>query len=145
MKKTNSLIITGILATVFATAPIVYANPIDNTAPKNKSYHCLHKHCPKSLGKEECGKFMQIVKAKHTQLKPIIKEQRALRAQLKGKIATPGTKWNDLAPMVSKINKNREAMTIIKVNTQLQLFQELGLLKPNAMGTNHFHAHKHIS
>lgn len=73
----------------------------------------------------------------HDQMIPLMKEKIALKMQLKGRIATPQTQWNDLSRLMSQINENNAKITNLIAQTKLASFQQFGVMIPLK------HHHKH--
>ena len=76
-------------------------------------------------------------------MRPLLKEKEALRLQLVGKLATPGTEWKDLSPLIAKINDNNAKITTLFTKTQLSSFQKLGVLLFPHPHAKHSHHHPH--
>ncbi|CEG56181.1 hypothetical protein [Legionella fallonii] len=88
----------------------------------------------------ELKNYMQSMRQKMT---PLVKEKKALKLQLMGKIATPGVQWDEISKLVDQINANNAQMTTLYAQTQLQVFQKLGVLLPPPH-KHHSRWHKHM-
>ncbi len=66
----------------------------------------------------------------HQKIAPLMKEQRALKLQLKGKMATPGTTWDQISGLVSKINAKHAEISTLRAKAQFELYQKTGVMLP---------------
>lgn len=90
------------------------------------------------LTAEQRDELKAIKKSLHEQLLPLFKEKRALKLQLKGKMASPQTQWADISKLVDQLNENNAKITTLIARTQLSAFQKFGVLLPL-----HHHHHHH--
>ncbi|KTD17748.1 hypothetical protein [Legionella jordanis] len=110
----------------------------NQTLPTGK----IHKsHAGHLLTAEQRGEVDKMIETMHQQLNPLIKERQALRLQLMGKLATAGMQWDELSPLVTKINANNSQITELLAKTQLQIFQKFGVLLPPRPRAVMFHHH----
>ena len=95
------------------------------------------------LSQEQRAELQNYMKEMQRQMAPLLKEKRALKLQLMGKIATPGMQWEEISKLVDKINANNNQITTVFAKTQVQVFQKLGDLLPPPH-KHHFKWHKNM-
>ena len=115
---------------VSANAPADVVN-----APVQKQGQCRH-HFGKMLSPEQRTELRQIMQGMRAQMTPLIKEKRALKLQIMGKIATPNTQWGAVAGLVEQSNANDAKIATLIAKTRFQTYQKLGVMLP-------FHHHHH--
>lgn len=130
--KIKQVLLLSTLALSLGTAPLAIAQPVSQKNEPIKSTHFFKRghHNNLYLSKEQKSELRQYMKEMRRQIAPLVKETRALKLQLMGKIATPGTKWSDISGLVGKINSNQAQIKTIFAKTQLNVFQKLGVLLP---------------
>lgn len=118
--------------------------PTENvTAPMHKAGQC-RPHFAKMLTVEQRTELKQIMTDMRAQMVPLIKEKRALKLQLMGKIATPNVPWTDVAALVEKSNANNAKINTLVAKTRFETFQKLGVVLP--MGHHHQRHHsRHVA
>ncbi|VEG91097.1 hypothetical protein [Legionella spiritensis] len=126
----KSVILGSTLALSLATAPFLHAQPTATISQPAKSHFHHHKCFKKLLDSEQQQELRTIMQGMRQQMIPLIKERQALKLQLKGKIATSGTQWADIAPLVTSLNENNAKVTMLKTKTELAVFQKLGIMLP---------------
>lgn len=132
-----------------ATVATSYANdqktvPATTVQHATSHHQCHFKH---GINNTDYQAMHAIKKDFWITMQPLIKTKMALRIQLAGKIATPGTEMTDITPLLTKINENNAKITALVAKTQLVAFQKTGrmLFSPQMSGHhfNGFHARYH--
>lgn len=120
------------LALSLGTSAIVSAQTPTEKGGDSKIKHCHYRvqHDNKLLTKKQRMELHDFMKEMHQQMTPLVKEKRALRMQLMGKLATPGMQWGEVSGLMDKINSNNAKINSLFAKTQLQVFQKLGILMP---------------
>ncbi|WP_133128437.1 periplasmic heavy metal sensor [Legionella nagasakiensis] len=138
----KQLALTSVLAFSLLGAPVASANPPNDKIVSTKNHQ--HCHCHKKMGnllnKQQRQTLYTIMRESRGQIAPLLQEKRTLRLQLMGKLATPNTQWNDIAPLIKRINENNAKITEQFAKTQLKAFQEVGVLLPPPGKHIHHHA-----
>lgn len=122
------------------------ASAVSAQAPSTTNQHNnpQQKHCAVHKGAvlsaEQRTELQQIKKAMRTQLAPLIKEKRALRLQILGKMATPNAQWNEIASLVEKNNANNGKIATLIAKTRFETYQKLGVLMPLGRAHHGHHA-----
>ncbi|AHE68067.1 hypothetical protein [Legionella oakridgensis] len=138
----KQLVITSTLALSLLSTSLAFANPSANNpgAPTKHHHPChCHKKAGNMLNQQQRQTLHTIQQNSRSQIAPLLQEKRMLRLQLIGRLATPNTQWNDIAPLIKRINENNAKITELDAKTQLKTFQEIGVLLP-AYG-QHIHHH----
>lgn len=91
------------------------------------------------LTQEQRVELKNYIQNMRQEMLPLLKEKRALKLQLRGKIATPGMQWEELAKLVDQINTNDNKINTVFAKTQFEVFQKLGILLPQPYKHHHFH------
>lgn len=153
IKKTilNGAIAVSLLcgAMTVQAAPVESATP--TTTPMTKiqgpcqhGHHGHHTAQGKILTAKDRETLHGIMHGMRESMRPLLKEKESLRLQLIGKLATPGTQWKDISPLIGQINDNHAKITTLFAQTQLTTFQKLGvLLFPNHPQMRHAHKLHH--
>ena len=135
----KNLIVTSTFALSLIGASIVSAHQATEHAGPQVAKHQHHHGVGKMLTKEQREEIRPIMQGMHAQMKPLIKEEQALTLQLNGKLATPNTPWDAIAPLVNHLNEVHAKMRTLFVKTQYTTFQKLGVLIPSPHPHGHFH------
>lgn len=136
------LLLVNSLAIALLGASVASAQAATDTvnAPSPKTTQC-HQHFAKMLTPEQRTELQQIRQDMRAQLLPLIKENRALKLQIMGKIATPNAPWSDVASLVDKSNANHAKIATLLAKTRFDTYQKLGILLPLK---HHHHGGRHF-
>ncbi len=140
----KQLVLTSTLALTLLGVSIASAHQptVQIAPPHGQQQHC-HNKFGHLLTSEERQQLHALLNDMRQQMKPLVKEKRALKLQLMGKLATPNTQWTDIAPLVDKINNNHAKITTLFAKTQLKAFQSMGVLLPKRHGKRFNHHRNH--
>ena len=137
----KKLVLGSTLALSLLSTSMVFANEDTNKmTPQIAKHHHFHKGSGILLTTEQRADLQVILQDMRQQMTPLLKEKRALKLQLMGKLATPAMQWNDIAKLVEHINENNAQITTLFAKTQLTTYQKLGVLLPAFHG-RHGHGH----
>ncbi|USQ14148.1 periplasmic heavy metal sensor [Legionella lytica] len=84
----------------------------------------------KSLSTEQRAQLQALRKSMRAEMQPLIKEKRALRAQIKAAITAPNAQWNNVEALVAKSNEVNNKITMVVVKSRFDAFQKVGVLMP---------------
>lgn len=130
--KLRQVMITSVIGASALAASMAYAAPSSDTTDRSKSeYQQQMKHKAKFLTEAEKEKLKPIMQSLRSDMIPLKQQEKVLKTQLKGKIATEGTKLADVQPLINQINDLQKQMSTLKVKAQLQAFDEVGVMLPN--------------
>jgi Rieske Fe-S protein len=133
-RKTMLSSVIGVSA---LTASVAYAAPPATTTDATPDQPVQQIKVMKGLTDAERAKLQPIVKSLQEKTFPLKQQQKALKTQLKGKIATKGTKMSDVQPLIDQINGIQKQMMTLQVEAQLQAFQEVGVMLPDKPKMKH--------
>ncbi len=139
------LINTLALSLGVSSMAVVAAQPASEkiatlSAQQNQS---KHHRLGGLLTQEQRAELKNYMQGMRQQMIPLIKEKKALKLQLMGKIATPGVQWDEISKLVNQINANNAKITTLYAQTQLQVFQKLGVMLP-PFHKHHSKWHRHM-
>lgn len=124
------LLMSTVSLSILSTS-LVSAQSTANTALSPVSHSSQHHpEITKVLTPQQQVELVKIKKNLRAQMIPLIKEKQAISMQIRGKIATPNTKWSDLSGLVERGNQIDLKMSTLWTKTQLQTYQKLGILLP---------------
>jgi periplasmic protein CpxP/Spy len=121
----NSFVFALLSASVVSAEPAAQAV----NAPTQKAGHCRSQYGKELTGVQR-NQLQQIRKGMRAQLLPLIKEKRALKLQILGKIATPNAQWNEIASLVEKSNATQAKIALLVAKTRFETYQKLGIVFP---------------
>jgi hypothetical protein len=111
---------------------MVAANQVGDSVNHPTGKH--QNHCSKGVSRMltpvQRQELHTILQSMREQMTPLIKEKKSLQLQLRGKLATPNTQWDDVSSLVASLNDNHAKITTLYAKTQLKAFQTLGVLLP---------------
>ena len=138
----NKYIIPGIFAVSMLGAGLSNAAPsMQSDAYAQSQPHALSHHKGSKLTDEQRQQLKSIKSSLHQQLSPLIKQERSLQTQLKGKLVTQGTTSSDITSLVNQINTLRGQIFSAMTQAQLQAYQKVGVLLPMKHGKHHKPGH----
>lgn len=134
--------IISIFGTAIASSHADAPKTVPATTVKNSaiSYQC---HCKHGMNDHDYQALQTIKKDFWINMQPLLKIKMALRMQLAGKIATPGTEMTDITPLLIKINENNAKITALVAKTQLLAFQKTGRMLLSKYTSRHHFKHFH--
>lgn len=146
MMRIKNILLANIIAATLLTSNIAMAETII-TPPAATPPATANLYPMPSFGgmlspteQTEVANLMNVMRA---QMIPLLKNERALDLQLKGKIATPNTQLSDLAPLINDINTNHGKIETLKTKTQLDIYQKFGVMVPDYLMFPPFQAKMH--
>lgn len=135
------LLLVNSLAVALLGANVVSAETSTaNVSTSGQKASQSRQQFDKKLSAEQRTQLQQIRKNMRAQLLPLIKEKRALRTQIKSKMATPNAQWSDVASLVDKDNANNAKIATLVAKTRFETYQKLGILMP----LRHHHQCHHV-
>lgn len=84
----------------------------------------------KSLSTEQRAQLQTLRKSMRAEMKPLIQEKRAIRAQIKTAITAPNAQWGNVEALVAKSNEVNNKITMVVVKSRFDAFQKVGVLMP---------------
>lgn len=136
------LLVNSLALALFGASVASAQAPTDTAnAPIQQSAQC-RQHFAKMLTSEQRTELQKIRQDLRAQLLPLIKEKRALKLQIMGKIATANVQWSEVASLVDKNNVNNAKIATLVVKTRFDTYQKLGILLPLR---HHHHGGRHFN
>ena len=129
MKSTRAVTF-GLIGAALLASTASFATPLIKSHEVCRA-HNNHSHHPIFLSATQKKEFASIRQSYRKQMVPLMQQQYGLNMQLKGKLATPGVEWKDIAALVERINKNHAELVTIRAKTQLATFEKTGTLLPS--------------
>lgn len=115
-----------ILGTAMIGATASYA--MHGTGHKGDSRQRL---CQKQqLNDATCQEVKSIIQSYRNQMVPLKKEARIVMQQLNGKIATPGSSWQEVSSLSTQLTSIQTKVFSLKTKARYDVFQKTGVLLP---------------